>query len=280
MTDINKQTNRIPAESLRDQDTVSSWNLPSISKDGKIVYSAEAEKRKRQAEKIEDIPKPQKSKILTADELEQISKDAYQEGFQEGKRDGMVQGQEEGKQKAYVEHKRLIDEEKNKLQAIANALFAPLQDQQQQLENAIIDIAVQLAKHILQQEISSDPSVLFAVVDKALAALPAGSKNIKLFMNPNNAEMFKEAAGDIRDNWTIVGDPHMAPGGCRVETYESVADFSFETRVRDYIAEVQQGGDKQETEVQPMAQFAVPEIETDHPLPEPDSDPSPPPQES
>lgn len=254
MTENYKQANRIPGESV-DKDSVSAWDLPSMSKDGKVVYSAQAEKKKQQSERVEDIPRPAKSNILTADELEKISRDAYDEAFAEGKADGYNKGLEEGQRKAYNDTQHVLNEERKKLSAIAEALFVPMSEQQDALENAIVDMAVQLVKYLLHREITSDPAVLYPVITTALDALPAGAKNIEVHLNKDDAALFKTACPDIQPEWKIVADPQLAPSGCKVLSSESLVDYSLEKRMRDYLADIAVRPDIAETEVEPVTSY-------------------------
>lgn len=254
MTEIHKQASRIPVESI-DKESVSAWDLPSISKDGKIVHSAEAEKRKQESERVEDIPRPAKSNVLTAEELEKISRDAYDEAFAEGKTDGYNKGLEEGQRKAYNDTQHVLNEERKKLSAIAEALFAPMTEQQEALENVIVDMTVQLVKHLLRKEVASDPSVLYPVVTTALAALPAGANNIEVHLNKEDAALFKSACPDLQPDWKIVADPQLASGGCKIVTAESLVDYSLEKRMRDYLADIAMQPAVAEADVEPIASY-------------------------
>ena len=277
MTENYKQANRIPGESV-DKASVSAWDLPSMSLDGEVIHSAQTEKKKQQSERVEDIPRPAKSTILTADELEKISRDAYDEAFAEGKADGYNKGLEEGQRKAYNDTQHVLNEERKKLSAIAEALFVPMSEQQDVLENTIVDMAVQLTKHILHREITSDPAVLYPVITTALDALPTGAKNIEVHLNKDDAALFKIACPDIQPEWKIVADAHLAPGGCKVLSSESLVDYSLEKRLRDYLADVAVRPDIAETEVEPITSYRketvppVPPRAEDSRLPDTDFD--------
>lgn len=270
MTD-NKFVNRIPFEEI---ETAKVWSLPALN-NGKVVPSVKKpnarDENKSHGEKksgteiIEDVPAP-KIKPLTAEQLQQIATQAEEEGrergYQEGLQKGYVEGEKKGllkgEQKAYSEIKAGLEEQKKRLQQIADALLDPLATQDGRLENIVLDMAVHLAKHLLNRELTEDPSSLFHLVERAVSTLPAGAKNIRIFLHPDDVELAHEAFAHLGRNWTFYADSKMSRGGVRLETDHSLVDYSVEQRLRLMLEQANFLGDLDSGEEIPVADYTPP----------------------
>ncbi|SMF36405.1 flagellar assembly protein FliH [Alteromonadaceae bacterium Bs31] len=249
MTDVSKQANRLSQEGLGE---VSSWKLPSIGDKKKVVKSAQRERleKKQQSarEKVENVSAHKKPKPLTADELKAIADQAQQEGYADGFKEGMdkglkqgeASGRESGEKKAYTEVKSFLDDEKSRFSQIADRLMEPMQQQEQLLEKTVVELAIQIAAHLLQTEIESSPEKLVRVVNSAISALPVGAKNISVFVNEEDAKLIDSVLPEQHRNWRLIDDNSLASGGCRVETAESFIDYSVESRIAEYLSAAQE----------------------------------------
>lgn len=262
MTD-NKFVNRIPFEEI---ETAKVWALPALN-NGKVVPSVKKpnprEEKKAGTEIIEDVAEP-KIKPLTAEQLQQIATQAeeegrergYQEGLEQGYTEGEKKGLAKGEQKAYSETKASLEDQKNRFQQLANALLDPLATQDSRLENIIVDMAVHLAKHLLNRELTEDPSSLFHLVERAVGALPAGAKNIRIYLHPDDVELAHEAFSHLGRNWAFSADAKMSRGGVRVETEQSLLDYSVEQRLKHMLEQVNFLGDLDSEDETPIADYA------------------------
>ncbi|WP_075185537.1 flagellar assembly protein FliH [Teredinibacter haidensis] len=250
MTDVSKQMNRIPHESLDKNEVVSAWSLPSIGEKRKVVKSAKREAREKAAAKasetVEDVPRQQKPKPPTAEQLQQIADLAQQEGYADGFKEGMEKGlkqgeskgQQLGEQKAYTETRQKLDDEKRRISSIANQLMEPLQGQDEQLETLVVDMALHLAKHLIASEISCSPETLSNLVNRAIKTLPVGAKNITVYVNEQDAKLLDTVIPVEHRGWRLCDDNSLITGGCRVETADSLVDFSIESRLAEYMQSV------------------------------------------
>jgi flagellar assembly protein FliH len=284
MTD-NKFNNRIPFEQI---DKAKAWTLPSLSS-GKVVSSVKKQNGRDDKnigkEIIEEVA-PAKIKPLTAEQLQQIAAQAeqegrergYQEGLQKGYAEGEKKGLQKGEQKAYSEIKTALDDQKHRFQSIADALLDPMKTQDASLENTILDMAVHLAKHLLNRELTEDPSGLFHLVERAVGSLPAGAKNIRIYLHPDDVELAHEAFAHLGRNWNFYPDTHLSRGGCRVETDQSLVNYSVEQRLRVMLEQANFLGDLDDGEAFPIAHYeppaeaapALPDADGIGPLEEPD----------
>ncbi|WNO07920.1 flagellar assembly protein FliH [Teredinibacter sp. KSP-S5-2] len=253
MSDPLKSADRIPYESLTDSVSVSNWSLPSIDHQGRVV-KAGGKKQEKTDESIETVSRAKKPKPLTAEELQLIAdeakKEGYNEGYQEGSKigldDGLKKGTKLGQDQAYAETKKKLEDEYNRLKSISQNLMQPLGEQEHALENIVIDMSIQLAKTLLQNELKQSPEYLFDIVKHAIAALPAGAKNVLVYLNERDAELFNQVFPEATRNWSIVVDNSLETGGCKIETAESLVDYSVTTRLQQYLLEITEKGENAE----------------------------------
>ncbi len=272
MTDKPKQANRIPYESVEEEGAVSGWSLPSVeNKKKRLVFSAKNDKKNkgrssRDGEIVEDYKGNVKPKPLTADDLQKLAEEAkkeafdqgYQEGLAKGLAEGTQKGQKQGHNKAYKETKALVTEEINRMGKIASQLFVPMQEQEETLENIVVDMAMHFAQEIIEQEVQSSPQALLGIVNRAITALPAGSKNVSVYLNQIDSELVDKYLPVAHREWRVHIDDTVASGGCRVQTHESLVDYTCEHRLSEYLKHVREQGNIAESEVAPVEEYERP----------------------
>lgn len=202
-------------------------------------------------------------KPLTLDELEAIRQDAYNEGFATGEKDGFHAGQLKAKQEADMALAAKIAG----LEQLMTQLFEPIGEQDQQLEEALIKLLEQMVRHVIQRELVSDSSQIRQVLGEALKLLPMGTANIRIHLNPQDFEMVKALRERHEENWRILEDTSLLPGGCRVESELSRIDASVETRLNQAIKQLFE--QQREQAVHPLE--ADLHTDLDHPPPTPEA---------
>ncbi len=165
--------------------------------------------------------------MVTAGQLEKIQQQAYEEGLALGKREGLAQG------------RALAQEQAQRLANICNTLGSPLQEMDEQVVNELTELAIAVARQIIRRELKSDPGHVMATVHKALAELPIASRNIRLYLNPEDLVLAREslAAGN-EGSWQLLEDPAIGRGGCRVVTDTSRIDATIEKRLAAIATEL------------------------------------------
>ena len=242
-----KLPNRIAAEDVGEYRT---WRVPLINDNGTVMPSAEKEARerkaqamKRQGESIEDVDMPSATpkKGMTAQEMQEIieaaEKDGFAQGHQEGFDKGMAEGYEAGQQKGLMEMRQQLVTEQQRFQKLVQALLDPIAEQDNDLEKLLLDVICTLTESVVQRELIIDSSHIVTLVRTAVNALPVGSKNLRVCLNPDDLAAVETYAEEQQLNWQFVGDEQLAPGGCRVETSESRVDFSVEKRLQTVLTQ-------------------------------------------
>ena len=242
-----KLPNRIAAEDVGEY---RSWRVPLINDNGTVMPSAEKEARerkaqdmKRQGESIEDVDMPGATpkKGMTAQEMQEIieaaEKDGFAQGHQEGFDKGMAEGYEAGQQKGLMEMRQQLVTEQQRFQKLVQALLSPIAEQDNDLEKLLLDVICTLTESVVQRELIIDSSHIVTLVKTAVNALPVGSKNLRVCLNPDDLAAVETYAEEQQLNWQFVGDEQLAPGGCRIETSESRVDFSVEKRLQTVLTQ-------------------------------------------
>ncbi|MBT3011869.1 MAG: flagellar assembly protein FliH [Candidatus Thiodiazotropha sp. (ex Lucina aurantia)] len=170
----------------------------------------------------------------TAGELEQLQKQAYEEGFEKGKQEGFEFGHKEGLAQA----KRDIQHYTAHLNKLLSHFEQPLRDLDDQVEKELLSLVIAIVKQLLRREVKSDPNLIVGVVREALSVLPVSSNNVRLLLHPEDAELIREvyALGDNEVGWSLIEDPVINRGGCKVVTDTSQIDGTLESRLTTLIA--------------------------------------------
>lgn len=161
-------------------------------------------------------------KLPTADEIQRIQQQAYQEGFAAGIKDGRAEGQSIAQQ--------------------MQALMAELNESMQQFEIAmaqeIMDLSLDIARQMVRSALEVNPELVLAVVREAIESLPQVNQNPILSLHPQDAQLVREMlAHEYRENvWRVVDDAQMERGGCRVETSAAEIDANMEGRWQRIVA--------------------------------------------
>jgi flagellar biosynthesis/type III secretory pathway protein FliH len=97
-------------------------------------------------------------------------------------------------------------------------------------------IAMAVARHLVEHEIDADPTLLDALVGRALASFPV-DQPVRVRVHPEDAALLTRL-GDARDaaisarsssDTVWVADPSLARGGCVVEGRERIVDGRIES---------------------------------------------------
>lgn len=217
------------------------WALPSFDEPG--AEPAEVEEvpsepavttvEPEQTGQIEEVAL-EDVKPLTLDELEAIRQDAYNEGFATGEKDGFHAGQIKAKQEADA----ALAVKVNGLEKLMTQLLDPIADQDQQLEVALVNLVSHMAREVIQRELSTDSSQIRQVLREALKLLPMGAGNVRIQINPQDFETVKALRERHEENWRILEDESLLPGGCRIEAEHSQIDASVETRMAQALKQL------------------------------------------
>lgn len=167
-------------------------------------------------------------KYLSARQLENIYKQAFQEAWKQGQQQGLEAGQQQIKDQVSI------------LGQLFNTLASPLQELDDTVETELVELVIVLLKQLVRRELKLEPGQVVAVVKDALRELPMSSRNIQIRLNPEDLRIVQDALGAPGENqhWQLIDDPVISRGGCKVVTSTSQIDSSVESQVASLIAQV------------------------------------------
>ncbi len=219
----------IPAEA---SDQFSTWLAPEVQ-DGQIVQSEKLKKRGPRGELVDVNKNEIIYSHLTAAQLEEISSQAYEDVREQAYKEGFQQGQKEGLQAGLKAGEESIRQQSAQLKSVMGDLMNYLEGQDNDVEQALVNVATTIAGSILRREITLDNSHIQTIVNEAIAALPMEPENLTIFLHEKDKQQL--AKSELPEHWKINVDPTMTPGGCRVVTRQSVVDYSFEQQFEQVV---------------------------------------------
>jgi flagellar assembly protein FliH len=166
--------------------------------------------------------------LLTASQLEQVQKQAYDEAYAVGLREGRAAGRKE------------LTGKGQQFDALMRVLAGPFEQLDEEIEHELVDLVTAMVRQLVRREIKAEPGQVMAVVREALAALPAATRSVRLHLHPEDAVLVRHAMSlsEEERTWKIVEDPVVSRGGCRVMTEHSQIDATVETRLNQLFTKV------------------------------------------
>jgi flagellar assembly protein FliH len=236
------------------------WSLPAVGQ-GQVL-KAESPRSERRAPAPQPLAEPLRRESLeeqlvanirsgrfaagiSASELEAIVRDAAQEGREEGYAEGFASGQKEGHVQGRAEGleagRGIIEDAANRLAGLIDSIQDPLQQQSEDLRAALLELITRIARAVIRADLRIQPQSIEQVIAQALAAMPLGAQNIRVFVCPEDRALLEQTTEEQR-NWPLHTDELLEPGGCRVEARDSVVDYSVSTRLDAILAQLEAGG--------------------------------------
>lgn len=190
----------------------------------------------------EDVETPPNVQWPTADEIEEIHRQArdqgYQRGFAEGQQAGLAAGQKSGHQAGFEAGQARARSEAERLAAAATQLEQGLAALESQVADELLALALELARGVVRQEISARPETLLAVVREAMAQLP--HLHTAIYLNPEDASLVRAYLGDqlTHAGHRIHEDFKLKRGDCILEAGGSQLDATVAMRWRRVLEEL------------------------------------------
>ncbi|HVL43867.1 MAG TPA: flagellar assembly protein FliH [Acidovorax sp.] len=166
--------------------------------------------------------------------VQQACDDAYAEGFAQGQAQTALEWQR--RMDEYIA--RQGQEAAQRLQGVLQTLDASLIDMQQQMAQQLLELACDIARQVVRQELSVNPHALLPVVREAVGMLVTEGRPATVRLNPVDMEAMAEP---LREEVHAPGvqwmtDAAVPAGGCLVESAGTVVDGSLDKRWQRAIA--------------------------------------------
>ena len=188
------------------------WEMPNFGTaggEGRARSDAMANQNKSTA----DIVLP------TAAQLEEIQRQAHDEGYQTGYADGA-----------------------QRVAALLSAMEQALQQVDQDIAQDLLNVSLEVARQMVQQALKTNPEILLNTIREAISSLPHFNQGAHLVLHPDDATMVRASMGEqlSHSGWKIFEDALIARGGARVETAHSQIDATLANRWQRIVAAIGQ----------------------------------------
>jgi flagellar assembly protein FliH len=166
-----------------------------------------------------------------AEEHERVLRDSREHGHAEG----FAAGQRAAE--------RQFADQGRRLDAMVRRLGEPMRSLERPVEEAVIALALEVARWVIGNEITVSRDHLVRLVRDAVAKVPIDVGTPSLVLNPADAELLHALAPDLEANGiALESDDTIEPGGCLVvaDGTEGVAakDRRWHPRARQAVCEV------------------------------------------
>jgi len=175
--------------------------------------------------KVEEVVTPPPA-LPTAEEIEAIQREAWEEGYRTGHAEGLAAGQAE------------IEAQAERWRMLVDSLARPLEAAEGELERALLELALALAKQLIRRELKTQPDEIIPVVREALGVLPMAAREVVVHLHPEDAALVRAAIHSPGSSWRIEEDGTISRGGCVVVTSNSRVDATLERRIAQLVSSV------------------------------------------
>lgn len=203
----------IPREEI---EGVSAWRFASVDGSDELrLAAAEAAQ--------EETESP-----INEEKLEEARQQAYSTGFAKGHEAGA----QEMRQALEATIRKMAEETGTRMAQLMHGMRDHLQSSEELISRQIMDLACDLARQVLRQELQTPTAHLKPVISEALAQLVDDGLPATVRLNPDDLELLQ---GSIEETLgphkvELVADVSISPGGCMVESPSTTVDATIEKR--------------------------------------------------
>lgn len=195
------------------------------------------------------LPLPEAQEVVEAaapvvDEAEHEA--LLQQAREQARAEGHAEGMAQGRAEAGLEWQQRMDDyvagagqdTARRMDTLVRALDASLGELQQRMAQELLQLACDIARQVVRQELSGNPNALLPVVREALGMLVAEGRPATVRLNPADLDTLeaplREEFGQAKVQWQA--DAAIAVGDCLVESAGTVIDGGLDKRWRRAIA--------------------------------------------
>ncbi len=179
-----------------------------------------------------------------SDGYRQGQREGYEAGLDQGRADGFPVGQSEGLQRGVEEGRAMAMAEFEQLAKPVDAMLKGLKklktDMRAAQRKEVVDLVGKIARQVIRAELALQPVQLLALVEEALSVMPPSRDQVEVFLNPEELRRVLELDPKRAKKWTLLPDPALEPGECRVRSGDNEVDAGCQGRLGAVMDQVRE----------------------------------------
>jgi flagellar assembly protein FliH len=205
--------------------------FPEYTPQGTQELSVDLEAARAEAEAI---------RLKAIQDAERIREQARREGYQRGYDDGYHDGAREAQQRADAELQQTLETLRAHLQQVIQGVHAQHEAYLQHAEAQMLDLALEVARKVVREELKQQPAHVLAIVRDALRRVQ-GFGRLRIRVNPLDVDLLRQNRPSLLqvvdgvEGIEIVEDRRVDQGGCVIETEQGV----YDARIRTQLGEIE-----------------------------------------
>ncbi len=176
-----------------------------------------------------------RGKQTAASSLQDDVRAARDAGYERGRSEGLAAAAAEIAQRiSELESRRQL------LEGLVRQMASPLDRCDEETAAEMARLALTVGAQLARRELALDPRQVIAIIRECLSALPSAAREVRIHVHPRDAAVLRAQieGGGQAAAFTLVEDPMMSRGGCRIEAEASRVDARLESRVAAALAVV------------------------------------------
>ena len=190
------------------------------------------------------VGSPEEWQAALADGYRQGQREGYEAGLDQGRADGFPVGQSEGLQRGVEEGRAMalaqFDELSKPIDAMLKGLKKLKTDMRAAQRKEVVDLVGKIARQVIRAELALQPVQLLALVEEALSVMPPSRDAVEVFLNPEELRRVLELDPKRAKKWTLLPDPALEPGECRVRSGDNEVDAGCQGRLTAVMDQVRE----------------------------------------
>lgn len=169
------------------------------------------------------------------EDLDALEREAWERGFAVGRTDGRAAALAEQQAQSEALRARV-----QRLDELLNLQARPLAGLDEAVLRQLATLAGAIARQLVRRELRTQPEQIIAVIRETISLLPASARDVRIHLHPEDAALVRERLVEpaTARAWTLIEDPVITRGGCRISGENSSIDAQVETRLGAAIAAV------------------------------------------
>ena len=179
-----------------------------------------------------EVP-PQEALVPEADPMTHSSvQEALETAYNEGYEAGHEAGTQETHKALEADIKKAMADTAVRMGELLHTMTDQLLSSEQTIARQMLDLACELARQVVRQELKTNTRHLRAVIGEALEMMIDDGLPAAIHMNPDDLGTMQAALLEtLGENAPeFIADPTITPGGCLVKSPSTTVDASIEKR--------------------------------------------------